>query len=173
MTTTFKPFLFNIQSAGSKAIITTLLVVSNLCVFKVGFHPLGAEDFDITHNALFPLSHANWLHLLCNIWCMWVIRSPYFLWSSILISFFCSLLPEPFLHEPIMGMSGILFAMIGAKHGQVGQAKELFHKTWLFFVITALMPNVACLFHLYCISLGYFWGMNKKDICLWLTTKIR
>lgn len=173
MTIKLQPFFFNIHPTGSKAIITTLLVVSNLCAFKVGFLPLDAEDFDITRNLLFPLSHANWLHLLCNLWCMWVIRPPYFLLSGLLISFFCSLLPEPFLHEPIMGMSGILFAIIGAKHGEVRQAKELIHKTWIFFLLTALIPNVACLYHLYCIALGYTWGTCKKDICLWLSTKTK
>ncbi len=137
-------------------------MVSNLCAFKVGFLPLGAEDFDIVRNLLFPLSHANWLHLLCNLWCIWMIRPPYYLWSSILISFFCSLLPEPFIHEPIMGVSGVLFAMVGTKFGRVGQIGELVRRTWLFFALTALVPNVACLYHFYCITLGCLYGSLLK-----------
>ncbi len=166
-------FPLHIYSPYSKFIVTLILVVSNLCAPKVGFAPLGAEDFDITSNLLFPLFHANWLHLLCNLWCVWLIRPPYCVFSGIVISFLCSLLPEPFISEPIMGISGILFAMIGAKFGKVGQAKELIRKTWLFFLVTAFLPNIACLYHLYCIALGYLWGAHKDYIRLWLLTRTK
>ncbi len=159
--------------SAMKVVITALLVVSNLCAFKVGFTPLGAEDFDILNNILFPLSHANIIHLLCNLWCLWIIRPPYFLCSAVLLSFICSMLPEPFLQEPIMGASGILFSMIGAKYGEVSRGKELLQKTWLFFLITALLPNVACLYHLYCITTGFAWGWTKQTYRLWLSTRIK
>lgn len=152
-----------------KTIITIFFVVSFLCAPKVGFLPLGVEGFCLANNILFPLSHANIFHLLCNLWCMWLLRPPYYWVSAIVISFVCSLLPE-INHEPIMGASGIIFAIIGARYGVRNNAKRLIRNTWLPFIVMAFMPNVACLYHLYCIGVGFCWGYIKET---WRLTRIR
>lgn len=165
--------LNNIVSFGEKLAITSLFVVSNLCVHKVGFLPWGVEDFDIMRNILFPLSHANWFHLACNLWCVWLLRPPYYIVSAVIISFLCSLLPEPFIHEPIMGMSGIIFAVVGTKYGFIGDMSKAIKSVWLFFVITAFIPNVACLYHFYCFSAGFMWGWTKGTMALWHSMKTK
>lgn len=154
----------------TKIIISLILVVFALAFPKVGFLPLGCEGFSLKANILFPLCHANIFHLLCNLLCLFMMRRPYYLVEGIIISFLCSLLPE-WTDTPIMGCSGILFAIIGIKYGRLDRWKELLKNTWLFFIITAFIPNVACLFHIYCILCGYIVGTLQTTFILWQKTR--
>ena len=158
--------LDNITNKYTKAITIFFFVVSFLCIPAKGFRPWGVEDFCLWHNILFPLSHANFFHLLCNMLCLWVMRPRYYIASGVVISFLCSLLPE-LTDIPVMGASGILFAIIGAKYGRVMGIKAMFRNHALFFVIASVMPNIACLFHLYCIFAGFAWGYIKETFELW------
>ena len=167
-----KKLRINITDVKAKAGISAIFVVSFLTVPRVGFLPLGTVGFDILNNIMFPLCHANVFHLVCNLLCVWLTRPSYHILSGILISFFASLLPE-MTTDPIMGMSGILFAVIGVKYGKMGLLTLLAKRTWAFFVITALLPNVACIYHLYCIIIGYLWGAaikKRKEVMLWKLT---
>lgn len=171
----------------SSSLTLIILVVFFLVPEKIGFYPLGSEDFAIRNSILFPFFHANIFHALCNILCLWTIRGKHYLVPSFIISFLCSLLPEysplscfvPFINAssdgaclPIMGFSGILFAIIGIKYGYVAKWKTMLSRTWLFFLITAFIPNVAMLFHLYCIIVGYLYGFIKSTLDLWREAKI-
>lgn len=162
-----------------KISITFILVVLFLSFPSVGFSPLGGENFRLIGNIVFPFCHANIFHLCCNLYCLWLLRKPYYIIYGFIISFLCSLLPELtvyglFTHTPmlpIMGCSGVLFAVIGIKWGMVAKWKEMWRKCWLFFVITAFIPNVAFLFHLYCITVGYAFGYSLLIYRLWQKAK--
>ena len=159
------------------ASLAILLVVSFLCLPKIGYYPLGAEDFNLIKNILFPLSHANIFHLACNILCaLRIITGFHTLIPAFIISFLASLIPAPVLSDwsltitPIMGASGILFAIIGIRWGRYGSFKGMLSRLWFFFLITAFIPNVAVLFHIYCIIIAYAYGWLQETIRLWNKT---
>lgn len=157
------PFLDGLYT---KIITTTILVVSFLLLPKVGFRHFGAEGFDITHNIIFPLSHANIFHLLCNICCMWQMRRiKDYLLPAFFVSLFCSFLPES--TPDIMGCSGVLFAIIGFKYGKFNMGYRMIKNNILFFIITAFIPNVAVLFHIYCLITAFFIGYTLETYRLW------
>lgn len=150
-----------------KFIITIFLVVSFLLLPRVGFNPEGGEGFDTYRNIMFPLSHANIFHLACNLICLWQIKhiSTYIL-PAIVISFLSSLMPSFYCHD-IMGVSGVLFAIIGLKYGRFSTLKAMVRNTAFFFIITAFIPNVAALFHIYCITIAFIVGWLYKNQSLW------
>lgn len=149
-----------------KLIITTILVVRYLLFPKVGFNPEGMAGFDIYNNIVFPLSHANIFHLLCNILCLWYIRRlSFYLPPAIAISFICSFFPEN-IHN-IMGFSGVLFSIIGLIYGENNRGYDMIKNNWIFFFVTAFIPNVAVLFHIYCLIFSFFIGKITTDIALW------
>lgn len=149
-----------------KSLITTILVVCFLMLPKCGFHTEGASGFQIINNLLFPLSHANVFHLLCNVYCIWQIRNlKRYVAPAFIISFLCSLLPE-YLHN-IMGCSGVIFSIVGLKYGEAYRFKDMVKANWWFFAITAFIPNVAVLFHLYCIIISFIIGNTFNFVVLW------
>lgn len=159
------------------AITSIIMVVSSLSFPKVGFLPARREGFTLLSHIVFPLCHANVFHLACNLLCLYQLRQPYYLIPSIIISFACSFLPCPvlvlnsyaveFSYLPIMGFSGILFAIIGIKWGRIGDLKRMFSRLWPFLLVTAFIPNVAFLFHLYCIIYGFTFGYMITLFDLW------
>lgn len=150
-----------------KSLVTIFLVMSFLLLPKVGFHPEGGGGFDLYRNILFPFSHANVFHLACNIICLWQIRRVRrFIVPSFVISFIASVLPF-YQCVDIMGFSGILFAIIGIQYGVYSSFFTMFRKTVIFFVITAFLPNVAVLFHLYCIVIAFSAGWLYQTYRLW------
>ena len=156
----------------TKLIITTILVISFLLLPRVGFCPAGGEVYAVPTNVFFPLVHANVFHLLCNIACLWQLYDvKRLLFAGCIVSFLCSFLPES-LHD-IMGCSGIIFAMIGFRFGEYGRFNTMVKAYALFFVITAFIPNVAVLFHIYCLVMAYIAGnlyqtlsLLKKATCI-------
>lgn len=185
---TFLKDLKVISDLPIKLTLTILVVVSFLMLPKVGYLPLGHGGFDITHNILFPLSHANVFHLICNILCLWQIRSvSRWVTPAVIISFLASFLPvltlsfatdlisicsgavlsEPTIVQPTMGFSGILFAILGLQYGFYDKGRQMLRNTWFFFLITAFIPNIAVLFHIYCIAMAFVAGWVYGSYCLW------
>lgn len=159
------------DSLIAKTTITILVVVSFLLLPKVGFLPIGAEGFEPLRNIIFPLSHANIFHLLCNILCLWQMRKiNAYIAPAFIIQLICSLLPE-LLHD-IMGMSGFLFAIIGLKCGVKGIGVKMVKAFLPFFVVSLFIPNVAFLYHLYCISVAYAIGSLYDLYRLWKALRL-
>lgn len=85
-------------------------------------------------HVLYMVSHANFWHLLGNIYVLWLVSNRLYLWRALVIAFLCSWLPgvgsiwEIVNNEPValtVGFSGVLFAIFGIKWGFwcVGQHK--------------------------------------------------
>ena len=142
------------------------MVLSFLLLPKVGFHPQGGEVFMLPTNLFFPFVHANIFHLLCNILCLWQMTAlKRMLPIGFIISLACSYLPESAFD--IMGCSGVIFAIIGYKFGEVAMFRKMIKSYALFFIITAFIPNVAVLFHLYCLIVAYLLGNIIQTFMLW------
>ena len=153
-----------------------IIVVCFLLLPKVGFLPAGAEGFSVIRNILFPLSHANIFHLALNILCICYLKNAKrYVIPAVIVSFLCSLLPEPnYSMEPgIMGASGILFAIVGFKYGIYGKGALMVRNNWLFFLVSAFMPNVAMLYHLYCITIAYALAWVYQTVILWQRCFVR
>lgn len=149
-----------------KLIITTIMVVSFAFLPKYGFVPFGREGFDLKCTLLFNFCHANIYHLLANILGLWLIKGKLHLPMALTISLTASLLPEFII--PIYGCSGTLFAIVGIKYGLYGNLNYMLKKTWWVLLIPLFIPNIAGLFHIYCILLGFMYGWCKGTYCLWL-----
>lgn len=166
-----KPLFLAIHSKASisKIIITLVMICSFLLLPRYAFRPLGAEGFDIYHNILFPLSHANIFHLALNIICLWQLRfSVRCLAVAFAISFMASLIPGSQID--VMGASGVIFSIIGIRYGQLNMPRKMVCAALPVFIITALLPNVAVLFHIWCLIIAFIVGWVHKTYCLW--TKI-
>ena len=148
----------------AKSVTVILFIITSLCLPKHGAKPIGAEGFVFSDNILALFIHANWLHLLCNMWAIYCTPSPYYLPSSITIAILATLLPQPFTTQPIMGISGVLFAIVGAKYGAVRELRQLIRKILPFLVFTAALPNIAALYHCYCLFAAYLFAAYLKPI---------
>lgn len=159
------------DSVFIKTTITILVVVSFLLLPKVGFLSLGAEGFDPMRNFVFPFCHANVFHLLCNVLCLWQMCGlKKYIMPAFIIQHLCSFLPE--LTPNIMGMSGLLFAIIGLKCGYANIGTKMIKTLAPFFIVTFFLPNVAFLFHLYCLLYSYAAGVAYYDYCLWKNLRL-
>ena len=62
--------------------------------------------------------------------------------------------------EPTSGISGVLFAIVGISWGKVGKFKEMAKKCLPFIIICIFIPHVNAFIHLYCLLLGYAYGLT-------------
>lgn len=137
------------------------------------------DDESILPHVLYMFSHANVWHMLGNLFILWILRRPLFMPAAFLIGFFASYLPVlPGLWDltnqdsmVTMGMSGMLFAIIGIKWGNyyrlaqsLGEAaekkafKDFCVKVLPFVIGGALLPHVNWSIHLYCLLAGTLYG---------------
>ena len=137
--------------------ITILLVVSFFFLPKYAYtSSLGIEHF------LYPISHANIVHLLVNILCLWMVRCPVNILVTYTVAVIASYLPAVSLYGlqeiPTMGFSGILFAMVGITWGRVQRFKDMFIKNKWYLIIPFFIPNINAFVHIYCLLLGFAYG---------------
>ena len=145
-----------------RGIVSLCLVLSYFLLPKYGF----TAEMDVCHY-LYPLSHANIWHLAANIMCLWMIKTDLNLVPSYTIAVMCSYLPC-FVSEPTMGFSGILFAIVGISWGRVGRFKEMILRNKWFLIIPVFIPHVNAFIHLYCMLLGYLFGVYYPQRKYWL-----
>ncbi len=168
----------------TKSVITALLAgwwISGCCIGYVAIpvaEPAGTvADYgvlygmeQIVRHLVFPLSHGNVFHLLANLLCLWVMPGRLYLGWALLVSFFSSWMPVMSCHEywtwtdqETVGLSGVLFAIIGIKWGLSGQLRRFVTVVMPFVVAGALLPSVNWWLHLYCAWIGYFVGRAESE----------
>ena len=137
----------------AKVIVSLLVVVWYFLMPQFGF--TGA--WDLRPHLLYPLCHANVWHLLANVLCLWMIPSESHLLTAFVCSVLCSYLPC-FVTEPTMGLSGVLFAIVGISWGKVRRFRDMFWKNRWFLIIPVFIPHVNAFIHVYCLVAGYVAG---------------
>jgi membrane associated rhomboid family serine protease len=145
-----------------RALVSVILVLSYFLLPKYGFTDVISID-----NWRYQLSHANIWHLLANIVCLWMVRTDLNLLPCYCISTVCSFLPC-FVDEPTMGFSGMLFAMVGISWGRVHRFKDMVWRNKWFLFIPIFIPHVNAMIHLYCMVMGYLFGLLYPERRYWL-----
>jgi hypothetical protein len=57
-----------------------------------------------------------------------------------------------------MGLSGVLFAIVGISWGKVCRFRDMFWKNRWFLIIPVFIPHVNAFIHVYCLVAGYVAG---------------
>lgn len=112
---------------------------------------------------IYPLQHANIFHLAANIICLWMMSCRLNIHITYPIAVLAAVIPSPSLseiiynipHEQTMGFSGVLFAIAGMAWGKTGQLKRMVKSNIPIILITAFIPHVNALIHLYCLLMAY------------------
>lgn len=159
-----------------KFVVTVVLVLSYFFLPKYGFTSSISivSGGSLIGNLLYPISHANIYHLLANILCLWMLRCPLHLFATYTIAVLCSFLPSfslfdflvgrgTALAEPTYGFSGVLFAMVGISWGRVHRFRDMLSRNKWILIIPAFVPHINFLIHLYCLLLGYAYGIIQKS----------
>lgn len=124
-----------------KGIITALLIAF-----------MFLPDFYIAPTASFY--HANWVHLLANIYVLWLIH---FSWKSLAVAYIIATIAFTICPESI-GFSAILYALIGLRIPYV----RISRTDWALFIIanliTLFIPNVT--FSIHAFSFFAAWALS-------------
>lgn len=109
----------------------------------------------------YPLFHVNLLHAFCNAWCLISLVFLYDLpWWKIALAYIIAVsIPVWFLPAaPVVGMSGVCFALMGLCLPIV--QRKLYFSAWvaLFLALGIILPGVAWTVHLYCYVIGVLVG---------------
>lgn len=144
---------------AQRIIITFTLLVFYFYGQKTGY----TDSSGIESHLLYPLYHANIWHLACNIMCLWMIKCPLNIIVTFVLAVLCSFIPC-LVSEPTMGLSGVLFAVVGISWGRLRAFKRMCRYNIPIIIITFFIPNVNALIHLYCLMAGYLFGtLRWKD----------
>lgn len=139
-----------------RIIITVILTLTFFLLPAEGYVSGGFSSA----NFLYLFFHANIFHLLGNLLCLWMLRCPLHILVACIIAVAGSFLPT-LTSEPTMGFSGVLFAIAGISWGRIGRFVEMCKRCLPFILITLFLPNVNALIHVYCLFLGYLYGLLK------------
>ena len=165
-----------------------ILTIAVVAVWAMCGHVIAAnwmEWGDIEGHLLYPFFHANVWHLAANVLFLWLMPCEVRLRVTFAVAVLASFLPSPTVWEVIqlgepadtlmtagkaagtmtggnapgtVGMSGVLFAAVGITWGQVGRFRDMFVRNKWVLILTAVVPNVNFLIHLYCLLGGYLYG---------------
>lgn len=146
-----------------------LICILSMFFGRVCFH----EGCALWERLLYCFSHANVFHLAANLICLRMIRIRAWEWLvCYAIGVVCTFLPSPvwswtdgFVDMPSCGLSGVLMAAIGILWGRSrarGKMRLMAVYVLLPVVVAGLLPNINALVHIWCFTLGYFWGYACK-----------
>lgn len=162
----------SVMDARMAGIILSLIL---LALMFAGIPPekVGIYSGSSVMRVFYPFFHVSFIHVLLNVWCLLSIVFIYRMkFASMVIAYFIAisfpvdLLSDTFgadMSIPIVGLSGMCFAMIGDFSLKVhGKAKIKYHLTIASYIILGfLFPGVSASVHLYCYIFGILFGYNK------------
>lgn len=171
------------QPSYSKPVVTVLLIVINILVFlyEISLDPFARNDFIATYG-LVPdhfsflcvltsmFLHGGWLHVLGNMWFLWIfgdniediLGSAKFLLFYLLCGFAAAMaqfLADPGSRVPMVGASGAIAGVMGAylvkfPHSRIHTLVFIF-----FFISTVEVP--AWLMLIYWFFINLFSGVGS------------
>lgn len=140
---------------------TTALVLTAL-VTVLSLMPVSPEHTALmpscpwTHRLMYQFFHAGLLHAVLN---GWVLISAVFMyptshWMLLTAYVISATVPEALCPLPTLGMSGLVFALLGEYSFTV--ARKWYYQRWMlgFILFGILVPNINGWLHLYCYGLG-------------------
>lgn len=149
------------------------VVLIFIIVFS-GFNQGYTEHTNWITHITFNFSHANWVHLLLNsiayIGVFRTLQKTKSVWNIFLNSLLISILCSFFVYydTPVMGASGMIYAMIGMFFSEIFTGKLVIVNRNLFgtyivsviiaICISAINPHSAFMLHLLCLIFGF--GIN-------------
>lgn len=145
-----------------KIFVTFVTVAWLLLMPKVGYGGGDAAVCRTGGHILYMISHAGVWHLAGNLFVLWMIRGRLYMIPSVVIAFACSFLPAWSLWGDMgvtMGMSGVLFAIVGIKWGVFCSCNTTAYRTFVrkvlpFAIVGVLIPHVNWCLHTYCLMAG-------------------
>jgi len=114
------------------------------------------HDGGVLPRMLYHFFHANFLHALCNVWCLLALVFYYHIrWPEFALAWaVAALVPAFCITAPTVGLSGICFALMGIVFPRV--ARKGLYLSWMagFLALGFLFPAVAAVLHLWCFAIG-------------------
>lgn len=107
----------------------------------------------------YPLFHANWFHLAVNALAIWLMFPPRRkgLWRDLAIGYVISCLVFPLSFRPVIGISNLLYAVIGLRTPAFSSPWWKKTEVIIFFVVTFAMlpfPQISGLTHILSLAAG-------------------
>lgn len=136
----------------------TLVLSAALLVLSFFDAPLALEPHcSVLARMGYHFFHANFFHALCNVWCLLAIAFYYNIedWELLLAYIIACTVPSVAMpSQPIVGASGICFALMGIILYKV--ARKRFYLSWVIPVVAVgfVLPGIAAGVHLYCFLVG-------------------
>ncbi len=117
-------------------------------------------DSPVLRALVYPLFHANVFHLLCNslaLWTMFRGHRQHALFELI-VGYIISCIVFPLATRPVVGISNLLFAVIGMRTPPFSMTRYWKNPTIITFyaanVIALLIPGISAVTHLAALALG-------------------
>ena len=170
------------QPSYSKPVITVLLIVVNILIFLFEYsldpytrnafmsaYGLVPDHFAITSVFTSMFLHAGWLHVLGNMWFLWIFgdniedilgHGKFLLFyllcgvAAALTQFFA----DPFSRVPMVGASGAIAGVMGAYLVKFPRSRVVM-LFWFFFFFTFDLP--AWFMLIYWFALQFFGGVGS------------
>lgn len=139
--------------------IRILLILAILVVrIFVGLPPY-LMDKTLLSALSYPLFHANWFHLAVNCLALWLVFPPKRkgLWSDLALGYVISCLVFPISIRPVIGISNLLYAVIGLRTPAFSSPWWKKTEVIIFFAVTFAMlpfPQVSGLTHILSLAAG-------------------
>ena len=171
------------QPSYSKPVVTILLIVVNILIFLFEFsldpytrnalisvYGLVPDHFRLTTVFTSMFLHAGWLHVLGNMWFLWIfgdniediLGHAKFLLFYLMCGVAAALaqfLADPFSRIPMVGASGAIAGVMGAYMVKFPRARIVTFVFVLFFITTIDVP--AWLMLIYWFLLQLFGGVGS------------
>jgi len=171
------------QPSYSKPVVTVLLIVVNILVFLFEFslddytrnafiatYGLVPDHFAVTNIFTSMFLHGGWLHVLGNMWFLWIFGDNiedilghgkfllFYLMCGVAAAL-AQVLVDPFSRVPMVGASGAIAGVMGAYMVKFPRARIVTFAILIFFFTTFEVP--AWLMLIYWFMLQLFGGFDS------------
>lgn len=108
--------------------------------------------------------HANVIHLGTNVWALLYIVFLFRvdMWMLLLGALSASLVPDALVGVPTVGLSGVVFFLLGGITHTVGNKARYLSGNLSVILFGVLLPNIAWGVHLWCFVCGTIYSL-----CVW------
>lgn len=142
-----------------------MLKVSILIVLMAVYLVFGCPEWLMTGSPIlrafaYPLFHANVFHLLCNSLAVWTMFTVYrkYVALELFVGYTISCLVFPLATRPVVGISNLIFGIIGLRTPPFSMRKYWTNPTIIIFyvanVLTLFIPSISAVTHLAALFLG-------------------
>lgn len=117
------------------------------------------------HRVTYMFGHANIVHLGVNVWSLLYIVFLFRvgLWMLLLGMLSASLVPIAFVSVPTVGLSGVIFFLLGSITSAVRGKPRYLANNLVLIIFGSFLPNIAWGIHLWCFGCGILYSL-----CVWM-----